>query len=210
MKLFVIGAGLVVAMAGMWVRAVATGTLQPDELKAAFTRLADVPMGLTQTGKSVELTATIPDDEVWRRIRKLWGEPSYIVLAVSPGNYMYCLSQLGLTASVTADGVPVTTVTADQPPYDYSANLSCTQLAVRFAAAPGARLHIAINGRPDYVGKGDRIVLEPYWTDDTKDRRVGFAMVEELHLNALWRILVNLGVASTIYGFWGVKRRTAV
>jgi hypothetical protein len=122
---------------------------------------------------------------------------------------MYCLSQLGLTASVTADGVRVTTFTAGQPPYDYSANLSCNQLALRFAAALGQRLQIAITGQPDRVSKGDRIIVEPYWTDDTKDRRVGYAVVEELHLNALWRILVTLGVASTMYGVWGIVKRRA-
>lgn len=211
MRFFAVAVGLVVVTAGIWVRAAATGTPHPDEFKAAFTRLADGPMDLTQTGKSAELTATIPNDEVWRRIRKRWGEPTYIVAAVSspPENYMYCLSQLGLTASVTADGVPVTTFTADQPPYEYSANLSCTQLAVRFAATPGQRLQIAITGQPDHVSKGDRIIVEPYWTDDTKDRRVGYALVEELHLKTVWRILVALGVALTIYGFWDVLKRSA-
>jgi hypothetical protein len=211
MKLWVCAVGLLLVLAGIWVRAAAIGTPQPDEFKAAFTRLADVPMDLTQTGRSVELTPVIPNDEVWRRVRKRWGEPSYIVAAVSspPENYMYCLSQLGLMASVTADGVPVTTFTADQPPYGYSANLSCKQLALRFAAAPGQHLQIAITGQPDRVSKGDRIIVEPFWTDDTKDRRVGYALVEELHLSALWRILVTLGAASTMYGFWGIVKRRA-
>lgn len=215
MKLWACAGGLVLVLAGMLARPLAIDTLRPDEVKAAFARLADVPLDLTQTGKSVELAVTIPNDEVWRRIRQLWGEPGYIVAAVSSpaGNYMYCLSQLGLTASVTANGVPVNAVTADQPPYGYSANLSCTQLGVRFTAAPGERLQVAINGQPDHVSKGDRITVEPYWSGETKDRLVGIGLEEDLkkfHLKTVWRVLVTLGAAAMIYGFWGVlKRRVA-
>lgn len=123
---------------------------------------------------------------------------------------MYCLSQLGLTASVTAKGVPVNTETANQPPYGYSANLSCTQLGVRFAALPGERLQIVITGQPDHVIEGDRIAVVPYWAGETKDRLVGIALEEEfegLHLKTAWRLLVTLGIASMIYGFWGVPKK---
>jgi len=206
MKLLAGAIGLALVLAGISIRP-SGDTLRPDEAKAAFTRLADKSLLFSKAGQSTELKATVPNDNTWRRIRRLWGDPEYFVAAMSPSsrNYMYCLDQLGLAVQVTLDGNPVQLETADSPPYGYSTN--CRPVGVKFAAAPGAHVQISVTGRPNRTGDDVHVVVEPYWTEGTKDHFVGIGIEEQFHLEALWRVLVILGAALVIYGYWNVLKR---
>jgi hypothetical protein len=57
------------------------------------------------------MAVTIPETEQWARIRRAWGDPGFIIAAVSPPqrNRVYCFSNLGLTVWVKrgADQVPL-------------------------------------------------------------------------------------------------------
>src|ERR1017187_5644307 len=89
--------GLLVFVPGVALLISTLHGLNSEDEVVALTPVASIP--LDQVGKQ-PLSATnvvIPDTVRWKRIRREWGEPDFIISAVSSDRRVaFCLADLGL------------------------------------------------------------------------------------------------------------------
>ena len=178
-----------------WVWIWIADPVRPSDVYVAFARLAEVSLKQVENDGSSHLTITIPDNSVWRRIRHNWGDPGYIILASPPGqkHQLYCLNDLGLGVDVEENGRPINLETAEYPPYGYSAN--CKPAGLQFRAPPGATLRINIIAKDRFTGVAN-LIIEPYWTANTKDHLVGVSFQADLHIRTVVNTLAVVGLAT--------------
>jgi hypothetical protein len=129
--------------------------LTPEEVEVAQTPIATIPFDQVGTQRSTSATVIIPKSAQWRRIRRDWGEPDFVVAAVSSERVLwaYCLADLGMRIEVDRQGRPIP-VEVSAPGYGYSTN--CERSSLRFGAAPGDELQVLISRsgqRPLPAGK---------------------------------------------------------
>ncbi len=145
----------------------------PVDASVALTNLAVVRLNRLTATDSIAISVIIPDTPQWTRIRRRWGEPDFLVAAVSPGkSSCYCLPKLPLTITVTHNGEQVPRRPAG-PPYAYSSD--CSISTFQFNAAPGTKLAVSVarNGTGP-LPPGDLIIVGSW--RNTKDRLVGISL----------------------------------
>jgi len=154
-------------------------SLRPGDEKIAFTPLYRT--GLENLDQGATFSVTIPNNEAWRRIRRAWGDPEYVIAPVSPDlETMYCLDTWDIELQARVDGRPLPTQTANSAPYGFSVSCS-SPVGVRFNAAPGSRVEIRVDKvRHGMASKGDLIVTTYWW--DGKDKLVGIALDRDLRI----------------------------
>ena len=81
-----LGTALLAPAALYWAWIWISDPVRPDDVEAAFQRLATVPLSAAAPAQGVELSVTIPNNASWRRIVRNWGDPGYFIGAVSPGS----------------------------------------------------------------------------------------------------------------------------
>jgi len=206
MRLWVGVLGLVLLAPGalFWGWIWTSDPVRPADVRFAFRRLATVP--LSQAGGTADTAVTIPSDPSWRRIIRNWGDPGYIVGAVSrgPNHHMYCLKDLSVRVQARAGDKPVGLEPAEYAPYGYSAD--CSPAGLRFRAAPGTvvTIRLAAAGRSDLAAD---LIVEPYWTVGTKDHLVGISIEKDLHLRAIANALGGAGIIAISFAFLPFARR---
>jgi hypothetical protein len=166
--------------------------LNGDDVGAAFTRLAQIPLEHVERARSAVVMVTVPDSVQWQRVRRAWGDPGYILAAVSPPqrNLVYCFEGLGIEAEVMRGGARIPLEVASVPPYGFSTE--CQVNGLKFRVSPGSELTIRVwetSQRPLPVGE---LILMSYWDGRTKDRIVGVMLDEDL--GKVLRITSGIGL----------------
>ena len=176
--------------------------LHTGDDRIAFERLADVPLGQMESQEAVDVTVTIPNSAVWRRIKRSWGDPGYIIAVVSPGprQYLYCLEKLGLRISAALDFEQLNLRTAEYPPYGYS--IDCKPAGLQFRAPEGATVQIHVAGDHRRFAHPANLIVEPYWTVGTKDHLVSVAFEEQFHLRGVASFTAVAGAAMLACALW--------
>jgi hypothetical protein len=118
-------------------------TLSPStaDVSQALAPIATVPLTEAYADSQVTTQFVIPDTAAWRRIRRSWGEPDFVIVVTTSDRHALCLSRLDLAISITDKGNPVR-VAPGSLPYAYSED--CNESGLRFHALPGSSLHLQI------------------------------------------------------------------
>jgi hypothetical protein len=181
--------------------------LSPQEERAAFAPLIDAPVMPNGDTRPATLSFTIPDSRDWKRIRSLWGDPAYLVGVVSSSRpqFIYCRNQLDLDVRLFVDSRVVRPETAHIAPYGYTS--LCEPVGLTFAARPGANVNLIATARAKTYGEPLRLIVQAYWMAEVKDRLVGSAIDDQLHLGIIWKAFVILGAALIAFASWRVVHR---
>src|ERR1035438_3068989 len=200
-----LGTALLAPAALYWAWIWISDPVRPDDVEAAFQRLATVPLSAAAPAQGVDLSVTIPNNASWRRIVRNWGDPGYFIGAVSPGSrrYMYCLRDLGVRVGASLGSQAVDLETA-QVPYGYS--VDCSPAGLVFRAPPGAVVQIHLVGAHQPLQEAN-LVVEPHWTVGTKDRLVGIGIDQQLHLRALATVLGIAGIIAISFAAFLLTHR---
>ena len=167
--------------------------IRPNDTSAAFRNLAEVPAWELRQKHIVSVSVTMPDDAVWRRIRRSWGDPAYEIALVSSLNErQYCFD--GISVSAVERGRQQRLEQAGWM-YGFGSDDSvpqqCQSAGQEFHAAPGSVVDVTLKAAQ--VGPGEMIVVRPVW-DNTKDKLVGVGLDEDIRLILKWTLVVGLGV----------------
>jgi hypothetical protein len=168
--------GLLALAAGSYLAFPRTQNLSQADAAAALANIADVKLDHIAATDSLAIPVVIPDTPQWVRIRRNWGEPDFVIAAVSPDNSCYCLPKLRLTITVADNGEQIPQQPAG-PPYGHSSD--CSTSTLKFNAAPGTTLTVSVvkNGTGS-LPQGELIIVGSWW--NTKDKLVGIALDQEL------------------------------
>ena len=149
---------------------------------------------------SLALSLGIPDTPQWARIRRKWGEPDFLVAAVSPTTSLYCLPALPVTVAVMQGRDQIETEPADGP---YASN--CPTSSRKFHAALGSRLTVAVAKTGTGPLPPGELIVVGSWPN-TKDKLVGIALDQELGSVPTISIIGGVGL---ILAAWLIWRRRA-
>jgi hypothetical protein len=154
--------------------------LNRDDLRVAFTKGVRIPLDHLERVHSAAINVTIPDSEQWRRIRRAWGDPGYVLAAASrpERDLFYCFEGLGIRAEVMRGETRIPLETAIYPPYGFSSE--CNANGLKFHVPPGSELTIRVSAWPQHPLPAGELILMTYWDWGTKDRIVGVMLDEEL------------------------------
>jgi hypothetical protein len=177
--------------------------LSPADASVAFANLAYVKLDQIATAKSPAIPVVIPDTPQWVRIRRKWGEPDFLIAAISAGkSSCYCLPKLPVTINLVRDGDQIP-IEPTGPPYGHSS--ACELSSFGFNAAPGTKLTVSVvkNGT-ESLPPGDLIIVGSWW--NTKDKLVGLALDQWLGNAPTIAIVGGVGL---ILAPWLIWRRRA-
>ncbi len=152
--------------------------IRPDDIRVPFRNLVEIPALELRQGQEVSVSMTVPDDAVWKRIRRSWGEPDYEVALISSLNELqYCFEGINVTAT---EGNGQVSLQPGWGIYGFSDGNSyqCQSAGRRFRAAPGAVVNINLTATGQF-GSGEMIVVRPIWYN-TKDKLVGVYIDRDL------------------------------
>lgn len=164
----------------------ALNQMQAREIVVALAPLARRPLAELRAGQGIVLKVTVPDTAQWRSIRKSWGEPRYLISAISPdGRRAYCLPDLGATVSANSSRGAVSLVSTGP---GYAQNCNCeapgaAQAALAFHASPGDEVVITARAAGAHALPAGELVVICAW-DNVKDKLVGAALERELKMPA--------------------------
>jgi hypothetical protein len=175
------------------------GLKSGDDL-VALTPLASVRLDQIGTAPLI-IKLVIPDTPQWRRIRRVWGEPAFIISAVSSEKeFAYCLPDLGMTVEVGGHGNKIP-LEFSNPPYSYSTDWERSSLT--FQAAPGTELAAKITNAGDRMLPSGDLIIVSYWFN-TKDKLVGISIDRELR--PILTATSSLGFVLIVIAAWSLLR----
>ncbi len=164
-------------------------SLRPGDETVAFTPLYRI--GLENLDSGATFSVTIPDNEAWRRIRRAWGDPGYVIAPVSSDlQTMDCLDTWEIKVQATVDGQPLPTQMANSPPYGFSTSCS-SPVGVQFNATPGSRVEVRIDKGKRGLASSEDLIVTSYRLDG-KDKLVGIALDRELRVPFLLMAAVGI------------------
>ena len=170
--------GFLVLVPGGLILISTTHGLSSSDATVALAPLMNIPLDQAVNQPSAAVTVVIPHTEQWKRIRTEWGEPDFVVSAVSSDHLLaWCLADLGLEIKIYRQGSLVPAA-ASYLPYGYS---GCGNGSLRFRVEPEAdelRLSISKSGFLPLPAAGQLIVVADWW--NTKDKIVGDALDSQL------------------------------
>jgi hypothetical protein len=179
--------------------------LNMEDEGTALAPLASVPLDSIRKQPPTAMKVVIPATAQWKRIRRKWGAPEFIISAVSSRRHLaFCLADLKIGIEVFEHGNPVHTEISGAP-YPYSTN--CGGSSLRFKAAPGTELRIAISSIGDRPQPSGEIVVLGSWPD-TKDKLVGDALDRELRPFADGASILGLILIALSILFWRRRGRS--
>jgi hypothetical protein len=178
--------------------------LEPGDEVTALAPLAEADLVDLKDQGTILLAATAPDNTVWTRIRKAWGEPGYFAAVLaSDGITVLCLEQLALRFEVMIGEKTISAARATEPPYGLTCQ--CQGNGVWFRAAPGSRMKVRIGAQnvdPKLLGS---IVLAPYWRVGIRDQIVRLELDRQLWIPLLriarasgWLLLLFAGLVAVV------------
>ena len=160
--------------------------LNDDDESIAFQRLTQIHL---KGADSEPLSATliVPKTAQWAKIRKVWGEPEFVISGVDPkDSYALCLPEMPVRIEMSDPTGRVIPLQPHAAPYGYST--SCQSSSLGFHAAPGGTFTLkltktGLRGTP----AGDLIVVS-YWLN-TKDNLVGRAIDRDVESLVEWLLI---------------------
>jgi hypothetical protein len=160
-----------------------------------------------QKARSAAVVVTVPESVQWQRIRRGWGDPGYVLAAVSPQRgLIYCFDGLGIEVEVLRGGVRIPLATAAVPPYGFSTECGATGL--KFNAPPGSELTIRVLATSDHPLPPGELVLITNWDYRAKDRIAGIMLDEEL--SEALRVTALIGLILILSAVCLVARRNVL
>jgi len=184
LHLWLSGAGVFFLIPGLLWIATSGLRLKDDDARIALQPLVRVPLG------RISARLAIPDTPQWVKIRKVWGEPQFVISATDEtGRGLICLPSTPLRIDLTDRSGRIIPLRRGGPPYGYSA--FCSESSLRFDAHPGDTLNISImasggNGLP----AGDLVVVRDWW--NTKDKLVGVGLDDAIDSLIRWASLAGV------------------
>jgi hypothetical protein len=161
-----------------------------EDAELAAVPVIRLPFDALKRAGSASVIFEVPASVQWTRLRNAWGDPDYIVFAVSrTDGTIVSWSSVGVAVTASIASRPLAVEPAAASPYGYSSSAQDPGVAIR--AAPGARVRVdfaVLSAHPESAGE---IVIQPEW-EGMKDRLVGVAL--NLHLRPHIRVASVLGV----------------
>src|SRR5215831_5568653 len=78
--------------------------LTDDDVKAVFKPLINIPLDSIDKRPFQRLRTAVPDTAWWKRVRREWGDPEFVISAASSEcEYAYCLLGLEMAINVFQD-----------------------------------------------------------------------------------------------------------
>ncbi|MBV9083601.1 MAG: hypothetical protein JOZ62_13055 [Acidobacteriaceae bacterium] len=134
--------------------------------------------------RPISVPLTIPNTSQWKQIRKVWGEPGFVISAVdATGEFVRCLPEMPLRIELidaTGNTIPLQ---PDNGAYGYSCR--CQSGSLRFNARPGSQLTLKVSATSrGTVLRGDLIVVSD-WVN-TKDKLAGLNLDKSIETVVTW------------------------
>jgi hypothetical protein len=182
------GAGALFLTPGLLWITTSGSPLKDDDVRIALQPLVRVSLRRI-SDSNLQERITVPDTSQWTKIRKVWGEPEFVISAIDEtGRNLICPS-IPAHIELTDRSGSVIPLRRGGPPYGYSA--FCAESSLRFNAAPGDTLNISITasaGRA--LPAGDLIVVRDWW--NTKDKLVGVYLDDDISSLIRWTSLAGV------------------
>ncbi len=163
-------------------------TLKPGDADQAQSQLARVPLQ-TQNLKFAE-----PDSAAWKRLRKAWGRPEYVLTVELARNEQGCWDDFHIAVQS-----PVALAPMSERAFGHVNECAGRALGLRFQTA--ANFHITIPDHENFPPA--ELVILPLWPGDEK-QRLGEAYIDE-RLSQISRWLLGGGVLLALAGAWGLR-----
>jgi hypothetical protein len=161
-----------------------------EDVELATAPVIRLPLDALMRAGSVSVIFEVPAGVQWTRIRNAWGDPDYIVFAVSKTDgTIVSWSSVGVAVTASIASRPLPVEPAASTPYGYSSSAQDPGVAIR--AGPGARVRVDFAVLSPNPESATEIVIQPEW-EGMKDRIVGVAL--NLHLRPHIRVASVFGV----------------
>jgi hypothetical protein len=172
----------------LWIAGSESRLNQSDE-RIAFEPLIRIHLDKIDE-KPISAAIMIPNTAQWRKIRRVWGEPEFVISAInSVSRDTVALPGWMRTELVDSTGriIPLRT---GNPSYGHSGS---TTDCLRFHAVPGSELTLRLAGtKAGTAPVGDlTLVVEGDWFN-TKDKLVGLSLNEDLQSLVTWLSVLGL------------------
>jgi hypothetical protein len=202
-----IGAGVLLLVPGIIWITTSGSRLNDDDAYTALQPLLEVPLD-SITDNQLSESLHIPETEQWVRIRKLWGEPDFVISIIDQtGRNAICLTSAGFQIEVKKQNGGSIPLLTGGPPYGYSD--FCAGAGLRFRATPGEKLELTLRGErdrapsrgasPHIVLRGGELIVVPNWWN-TKDKLVSVSLDNDISTLLKWAsvsgvVLVLMGAS---------------
>lgn len=151
--------------------------LQPGDDRVALAPLASVPLDRIGRVRSLTTAVVIPDTPQWTRIRRVWGDPEFVISAVSSArSFAYCIPDSGLKIIAGRQGTLIPLVSS-YAPYGYS--WDCAGSSLKFRATPGTKIVLTIAKTDERTLPPGGLIVMSDWPN-VKDKIVGVMLDQEL------------------------------
>ena len=155
----------------------------PGDADLAFEPLARVPISQINGQKSLKLSFTAPKSAAWERIRRSWGNPEFVIAAVTKApELQYCFDAISVTR---VDGPELNTLPLSDTIYGYGTfyRPSCQSGGRRLSLEPCQTAKVTLIISDNTVPSSAEIIVAPVWPF-TKDKLVGVGLDEDLRIIA--------------------------
>ena len=151
--------------------------LSKEDAAVALCPVLQISVGIADQGP-VRATFTIPQSQTWARIRKVWGEPEFVISGVSRrGMFALCLPEMPLHIELSDANGSMIPVHPGRAPYSYSDD--CALSSLRFNAELGRKLGIRIAETASEATSIDKLIVIADWYG-TKDKIVGVDLNQDI------------------------------
>jgi len=134
--------------------------LTDDEVSTAFQPLSRIDLERLAHGP-LSVAFTIPNTARWAKIRKVWGAPELLIVAIEPTRRsVLCLLGMPFRIELDAQKGGRAGLQPHGGPYGYST--SCETSSLRFEAAPGDELMLKITNTARTVPLGYLLVVSDW------------------------------------------------
>lgn len=181
-----LGLLLLVAVVWLYVRP----PIDSNDAAFAFTPVYQIPLPELQQNRSLDRSFSIPAGDRWKRLFRAWGNPGYVVTAISSDQgTTYCLERLGIDVEVIVGSGLSQALPATDPLYAHRAE--CLPIGVKFEANADEPVTLKVTTRASSLPPG-YLSINAYWKSDVKDKLVGVSLDRELRQPTL--IAAGLGL----------------
>lgn len=188
LHLWLVGASAILLLPGLLWMATSEARLKHDDANAALQPLFRIPLNRISEGRLSE-RLTIPDSRQWTRMRKVWGEPEFVISAVDQTGRTLICPFIPVQVNLTDPSGSIIRFRRGGPPHGYSA--SCSESSLRFQATPGDTMTLGITTDRERALPGGYLIVVPDWWN-TKDKLVGLALDDEIEFLVRWTSLVGI------------------
>ena len=196
--------GLITGILGLVITIIAyllypSNRVTDQESRMAFTQFFRIPLIRLMESESVATRVVIPNDQQWAHIRRIWGQPTYLI-AVDSGpdltgaKWALNINDLGIRVEISSMGKRIDLKRTSRPPYDYSTN--SRNCCLEFRANPGDELEINVRSDRKHPIPGTLLLVSSW--PNAKDLIVSTLIWEDL-IKPL-RVAIAVGIVLMVVG----------